>query len=235
MSEDAVTVPDPSPRPVPADADADDGDEGAEGGGRGGGGGRGCLPVLVGLFLLLFGAFLGTRFAKRFPVADAQPTTAPVSTTAPSEIEIGAALATSDRPPVELHHLIVCGWAEEVGKRVDLHGVVAELRPIKLPLEADLTVAVAISAADRTRRFAIRGYSADQTRFLEEPLELDPVDPRRPLTTLLPFTVKLSDPSPLVFEVITDDGYLVGRRILAVRLRPTTEPAGPSTRPAPAP
>jgi hypothetical protein len=237
MSEEAPTRPpqEPVDDAVPEHETADDG-----AGGGGGLGGRGCLPILVGLFLLLAGAFIGTRFARQFTpneVAGENPTTDLAPMTAPSDPELAAALARSGRPPVEMHYLILSAEANTDGRRLDLYGVIAELWPSRLPSKGELTVTVAISAANRERKFAIRGFYADGKPFLEQELELDPEEPRRPYTSKIRVPLELTSTEPLIFEVFTDDKFLVGRRVVGVRVRPaSTRPTtGPTTQPATGP
>jgi hypothetical protein len=230
MSEEASSAPEEATNP-PGAAAADPIDDGD--GEPGGAGGRGCLPVLIGLFLLLLGAFIGTRIARHFPQADdpsaAGPTTDAVPLTSPSDPKLVQAITAADRPPVEMHYLVICRGAVQDGPRINLFGVVPELRPSGLPTKGVLTVALAISAANRDRKFAIRGFYADGTSFLEQELDLDPDDPRRPRPWQIPVEVELTAAEPLVFEVFTDDKILVGRRVVAVRVRPATGPTTQST------
>lgn len=231
MSEDAPTTSTPQDPAAEPQAEYEEGDEG----GGGGFGGRGCLPILVGVFLLLAGAFLGTRFARHFiPVETVaeDPSTQPVPLTSPSDSAQAAALARTDRPPVEMHYLVVSNEAETDGRAVNAYGMVAELWPTRLPLKAPLAVTVAVSAANLDRRLAINGFYADGKRFLEAELPLNEADPRRPRVSAFAVPLELTSTEPLVFEVFTDDRYLIGRRIIGVRLRPTTGPTtGPTTEP----
>ena len=230
MSEVAPSAPQDEPEVSGEEADEELDDEGG-----GGGGGRGCLPVLIGVFLLLAGVWIGTMVGKRLaPAETTDPTTEPVPVTGPSDAQQAALVAKADRPPVELHYLVVCGGVRDTEARLDLLGVMAEIQTPALPSKGHVTVAMAISAANRDRRFAIRGFYADGTSFLEEELELNPRDPRRPYPNLIRVPVELTTPDPLVFEVFTDDKYLLGRRVIPVRIRPTTGPtteptSGPST------
>lgn len=247
MSEDAgQRTPDENPDdPADADAPAE-----YESGSGSTGGNRVRLMILIGALLLLGGTFLGSRLGKFLPFGpggggggptgpDAAlpgggpggppgggPGGTPGGTNAPTGV-MGAAF---------LHYFNVCEFVEQDGRKINLIGVVPQLRPPSLPAPGTMHVVLAVSADTPNRKLRLKGIAPGGTEFCNEELGLDPVDPTRPAAQWFPVDVQLTSPDPLMFELFADD-VAVARRFLFVRPRdmdPTTAPTTQGAGPAPA-
>lgn len=216
MSEDATSTPEEDPNSIAT-----------------GGGGRGCLPVLLGTFLLLGGVFIGTRFGRHLPFDG-------VTTPATRPADAVTAGEPAPEPAARVHYLIACDGVAEGETGVDLIGVKAQLRPPSLPASGPLTIAVAVSAPTGGAGLTIRGATSGGAVFLDRAIQLDPDDPARPATSVYPVSLELTAPEPLLLEVVAD-GVVIAQRLLPVRPRdvdgpttvPTTSgPAAPTTSPA---
>ena len=245
MSEDAgQSTPEGNANdPAAADAAAE-----YEPGGGGTGGNRMRLMILLGALLLLGGTFLGSRLGKFLPFGPSGPTGPDAALPGGAPGRGGPGGPPGPGPggvpggpgsagvmgAAFLHFFNVCEFVEQDGRKINLIGVVPQLRPPSLPAPGRMYVVLAVSADNADRKLRLKGTAPGGTEFCNEELGLDPVDPTRPATLWFPADVQLTSPEPLMFELFADD-VVVARRFLFVRPRdmdPTTAPTTRGSAPA---